>query len=95
MRPGNGGTADGRAAIISRIQTARFSTTRWRPGYDMQRVDEFLDLLVQILIGVGSLDPLMVRNTRFPFTRLREPGYVQADVDALLEEVERYASGYR
>jgi DivIVA domain-containing protein len=83
--------------MISRIQTARFSTTKWRSscaGYDMRPVDEFLDLLVQVLIGVGSLDPRMVRDTRFPVTRWRR-GYAQPDVDALLAEVERYASGYR
>lgn len=85
--------ADGHAAMISQIQNARFST-RWGSSYDEQQVDEFLDSLVQILSDGAQLDPLMVRNVRFEMTRFRH-GYTKADVDALLNEVERYASGHR
>jgi DivIVA domain-containing protein len=78
--------------MISRIQNARFSTTRLG-GYDERQVDDFLDLLIQILGSRGSLDPMVVRSATFEVARLR-PCYVKADVDALLDEVERYASGY-
>jgi DivIVA domain-containing protein len=56
MRSGHYGAADGYAAMISRIQDTRFSTTR-RRGYDERQIDEFLDLLVQILGARGSLVP--------------------------------------
>ncbi len=85
--------AGGRAAMISRIQNARFGTTR-RGGYDERQVDEFLDLLAGILGGERPLDPLMVRSASFEITRLR-PGYTKADVDVLLDEIARYASGYK
>jgi DivIVA domain-containing protein len=94
MNSGYDGAADGHAAMISRIENARFSTTRLHVGYDELEVDKFLDLLVETLSGGGSLDPQLVRDARFATTRLR-PGYSQPDVDALLEEVEQYASEYR
>jgi DivIVA domain-containing protein len=79
--------------MVSRIQNARFRTTR-RGGYDEEEVDKFLDSLVKVLSDERRLDPVMVRDTAFHIVRLR-PGYAQADVDALLEEVARYADGYR
>jgi DivIVA domain-containing protein len=81
--------------MISRIKSAKFRTTRLHAGYDDVAVDNFLDLLVKVLREQGSLDPLMVRGARFPATRRLRPGYVQADVEALLDEVERYADGHR
>jgi DivIVA domain-containing protein len=94
MRSGHQGADDDHAAMISRIENARFSTTRFGPGYDEEEVDKFLDVLVRALSDEGTLDPAMVREAKFSVTRLR-PGYNQEDVDALLDDVERYASGYR
>jgi DivIVA domain-containing protein len=87
------GATDGHAAMISRIQNARFNTT-WRGGYDEEDVDKFLDFLVQIFSDGYSLHPQIVRKAAFQVAWLR-PGYKQADVDAFLDEVELYASGHR
>jgi DivIVA domain-containing protein len=73
-------------ALIERIKTVRFSTTRLSPGYDEEEVDVFLDKLVAALSRDGQIDRSELRDVRFSRTRLR-PGYVFTDVDAFLEEV--------
>jgi DivIVA domain-containing protein len=78
-------------ALIERISTARFSTTRRGPGYDEQEVDTFLDKLIAGLNEGGRLDPAEVRGIMFTTTRLR-PGYSQQDVDDFLDEITAQAA---
>jgi DivIVA domain-containing protein len=78
--------------IIRRIESAQFSTTGWRGnGYDEGEVDAWLDDLVKSLRAGRLPDPEKLRNTVFTVTRLR-PGYVMAEVDTLLDELEMYAT---
>ena len=69
--------------------SARFSTTRLRPGYDMEQVDAFLDAVRDTFLGVRQppLTAEEIRAKQFATTRLR-PGYDEQDVDAFLEDVE-------
>lgn len=64
-----------------------FSTTRLRPGYDEQEVDDFLDTIRDTFLGRREtpLTPDEVRGIRFARTRLR-PGYVEEDVDTFLKQ---------
>jgi DivIVA domain-containing protein len=64
-----------------------FSTTRLRPGYDEEEVDDFLDTIRDTFLGVreAPLTPGEVRSVQFTRTRLR-PGYVEEDVDTFLEQ---------
>jgi DivIVA domain-containing protein len=80
------------AALIERIRTARFATTRLGPGYDEKEVDNFLDKLIADLGDIGQLDQAEVRAVKFSQTRLR-PGYTQHDVDDFLDEVIAWAAG--
>jgi DivIVA domain-containing protein len=66
-----------------------FSTTRLRPGYDMEEVDAFLDAIRDTFLGIRepSLTPHEIRTKRFPTTRLR-PGYDEEEVDAFLDAAE-------
>ncbi len=69
--------------------STRFSTTRLRPGYDMEQVDAFLDAVRDTFLGVRQ-PPLTadeVRDKQFVTTRLR-PGYDEEEVDAFLGEAE-------
>jgi DivIVA domain-containing protein len=69
--------------------SARFSTTRLRPGYDKEEVDAFLEAVRDTFLGVRQ-PPLTAEEIRvkmFSTTRLR-PGYDEEEVDAFLEEVE-------
>lgn len=78
-----------RAGLAEWLQTRKFSTTRRRPGYDMEEVDIFLDAIRDTFLGVRelSLTPGEIRNKQFSTTRLR-PGYDEAEVDAFLDEAE-------
>ena len=69
--------------------SARFSTTRLRPGYDMEQVDAFLDAVRDTFLGVRHppLTAEEIRAKQFVTTRLR-PGYDEEEVDAFLEDVE-------
>jgi DivIVA domain-containing protein len=80
------------AALIELIRTARFSTTRLRPGYDEQDVDKFLDKLIAGLGEDGRLNATRVRDVKFSTTRLR-PGYTEQEVDDFLDEVTAQAAG--
>jgi DivIVA domain-containing protein len=86
--------ADGHGAMIARIENARFTIVSSRAGYDEEQVDKFLDLVLEILRGSGSLAPELVRDARFTVVRER-PSYAQDEVDALLGEIEQYAGGRR
>jgi DivIVA domain-containing protein len=66
-----------------------FSTSRLRPGYDIEEVDAFVESIRQAFLGIGQ-PPLTadeVRDKRFSTTRLR-PGYDQEEVDAFLDAAE-------
>ena len=69
--------------------SARFSTTRLRPGYDMEQVDGFLDAVRDTFLGARQppLTAEEIRAKQFATTRLR-PGYDEQEVDAFLEGVE-------
>jgi DivIVA domain-containing protein len=66
-----------------------FSTTRLRPGYDLDQVDAFLRDIQDTFLGIRepSLTPDEIRKKQFSTTRLR-PGYDEEEVDAFLDEAE-------
>ena len=66
-----------------------FSTTRLRPGYDIEEVDAFLEAIRQTFLGIRepSLTTDEIRNKQFSTTRLR-PGYDEEEVDAFLDAAE-------
>jgi len=69
--------------------SADFSTTRLRPGYEMEEVDAFLEAIRQTFRGIRE-PPLTaddIRKSQFSTTRLR-PGYDEEEVDAYLDAVE-------
>lgn len=74
------------------VTDKRFTPTRWREGYSMQEVDEFLDRVRRTLANheqgtpVDMLSPEDVVNQRFSPTRFT-PGYDQDEVDDYLDEV--------
>jgi DivIVA domain-containing protein len=67
----------------------KFSTTRLRPGYDIDQVDAFLSAIRDTFLGIRepSLTPDEIRAKKFFTTRLR-PGYDEEEVDAFLDEAE-------
>jgi DivIVA domain-containing protein len=71
------------------VETRKFSTTRLRPGYDMEQVDAFLGAIRDTFLGIGGppLTPDEIRAKQFSTTRLR-PGYDEEEVDAFLDEAE-------
>jgi len=78
-----------RARLAEWVRASKFSTTRLRPGYDMEEVDAFLEAIRDTFLGrrKPSLTPDEIRTIRFSTTRLR-PGYAQLEVDAVLDEAE-------
>ncbi len=77
------------ARLAEWVQTAKFPTTRLRPGYDEEEVDAFLEAIRDTFLGVRE-PPLTtdeIRNKQFSATRLR-PGYDEEEVDAFLDEAE-------
>ncbi len=77
-------------SILSEWAASReFSTTRLRPGYDIEEVDAFLEAIRQTFLGIKepSLTTDEIRNKKFSTTRLR-PGYDEEEVDAFLDAVE-------
>ncbi len=95
-----GAPAAGRSSLVAggpgaspagaRSGSARFSTTRLRPGYDMEEVDGFLEAVHDTFLGVRQPPPLTaeeIRAKQFATTRLR-PGYDEQEVDAFLEDAE-------
>ena len=76
--------------VLSEWAASRdFSTTRLRPGYDIEEVDAFLEAIRQTFLGIRepSLTTDEIRNKQFSITRLR-PGYDEDEVDAFLDAVE-------
>ena len=77
------------AGLTEWVQARKFSTTRLRPGYDIDEVDAFIDAIRDSFLGVRepSLTPEEIRVRQFSTTRLR-PGYDEEEVDAFLDEAE-------
>src|SRR5271166_1855388 len=76
--------------ILSEWAASRdFSTTRLRPGYDIEGVDAFVEAIRQTFLGIRepSLTPDEIRDKQFSTTRLR-PGYDEGEVDAFLDAAE-------
>ncbi|PSL01170.1 DivIVA domain-containing protein [Haloactinopolyspora alba] len=64
-----------------------FRTTRMREGYDLDAVDDFVDLVIDALDGRSSgrgVTPEQVEGEEFKVVRMRE-GYVMDDVDDWLD----------
>ncbi len=78
-----------RAELIEWVQARKFSTTRLRPGYDIDEVDAFIDAIRDSFRGVlePSLTSGEIRVKQFSTTRLRR-GYDEEEVDAFLDEAE-------
>jgi DivIVA domain-containing protein len=69
--------------------SGEFSTTRLRPGYDLEEVDAFVEAIRQTFLGIRE-PPLAadeIRDKQFSTTRLRA-GYDEEEVDAFLDVVE-------
>lgn len=83
-----GSEVDG-AILAAWVEARTFSTTRLRPGYDMEQVDAFADAIRDTFLGIRepSLAPDEIRIIRFSTTRVR-PGYDEEEVDAFLDEAE-------
>ena len=77
------------AILAGWAEARKFSTTRLRPGYDMEEVDAFAIAIRDTFLGIRepSLTPDEIRNKQFSITRLR-PGYDEEEVDAFLDEAE-------
>jgi DivIVA domain-containing protein len=87
-QPAPGPEADG-ATLAGWVEARRFSTTRLRPGYDMEEVDAFASAIRDTFLRTRepSLTPDEIRSKQFSTTRLR-PGYDEQEVDAFLDEAE-------
>lgn len=88
------------AAMLSAqdVLNQKFSATKFRLGYDVESVDDFLDEVVRALTSWASgVRPALtaegVRAPRFPATKFRE-GYSQEEVDDFLNEVARTLRTY-
>jgi DivIVA domain-containing protein len=77
------------ADVAEWVDTKTFSTTRLRPGYRQEEVDDFLDTIRDAFLGVSAsaLTSNDVKRIRFATTRLK-PGYDEEDVDEFLDYVE-------
>lgn len=72
--------------------TPTFSMVRWREGYDVIEVDEFVDRVMATVNGQPVDQPVTARELRkvqFSPVRMRE-GYDVAEVDAFLDEAESW-----
>jgi len=83
-----------RAELTEWVQTRKFSTTRLRPGYNIDEVDAFIDAIRDSFLRVRepSLTPEEIRVKKFSTTRLR-PGYDEEEVDAFLDKAELRLAG--
>ena len=61
------------AELAEWVTTGEFSTTRLRPGYDIEEVDAFLGAIRDTFLGIRepSLTPEEIRAKQFSTTRLR------------------------
>jgi DivIVA domain-containing protein len=68
----------------------RFSPVKFREGYDMSEVDDFVDRVMATVNGLPVDRPVTVdeiRSVQFSPVRIRE-GYDVTEVDLFLEEAE-------
>lgn len=79
--------------IAQRINDARFTPLRFRHGYVMGEVDDFLDELVAA-VTAGEPIAARVQEVRFSESRMRE-AYLMEDVEAFLAELVRDVEGVR
>lgn len=78
---------------VDDVLLARFSATKFRPGYDQDEVDDFLDRVSQTLREAGTRGPMRrdvtveeLDGVTFQRTSWRE-GYAIDEVDAFLAEL--------
>jgi DivIVA domain-containing protein len=88
-----------RTAMIDRIERARFNTTMLGQGWDEREVDTFLSKIAKDLRDESPVNTAELHTASFTTTRPLYPGYVIADVQALLNQIARYTdelprSGY-
>jgi DivIVA domain-containing protein len=85
--------ADG-AMLAAWVEGRSFSTTRLRPGYEMEEVDAFGDAIRDTFLGIREppLTPEEIRLKQFSTVRLRS-GYDEEEVDAFLDEAELRLAG--
>jgi DivIVA domain-containing protein len=88
QRPESASDPDVDAA--ERAGTRAFSTTRLRPGYDIDQVDAFLSAIRDTFLGIRepSLTPDEIRGKMLSVTRFFRPSYAVEEVDALIDEAE-------
>jgi DivIVA domain-containing protein len=79
------------AAVVQRINDARFTPLRFRHGYVMTEVDDFLDELVAA-VSAGERIAARVQEARFTESRMRE-AYLIEDVEAFLADLVRDHEG--
>ena len=77
--------------LADEVRNVRFTPVRFREGYDMSEVDDFLDQVVAALESGAPVADL-VEHARFTPVRMRE-GYDMADVDDFLARVVARAGG--
>jgi len=76
-------------------QRPRFSTVRLRQGYDVEKVDEFIDRVMATVNGQPVQRPVTAdetRNIAFSSVWMRE-GYDVAEVDLFLDQAEEWLRG--
>jgi DivIVA domain-containing protein len=76
---------------------AEFTRVRWREGYDIDQVDQFVQRLLATLDGRPVDNPVTVdevRNVAFDPVRLRE-GYDVREVDQFLDLAVGWLNGTR
>lgn len=76
---------DDTAAVVQRINDARFTPLRFRHGYVMTEVDDFLDELVAA-VSAGQSIAGLVTEARFSESRMREC-YLIEDVERFLHQL--------
>ena len=80
-----------RDEFVDRVDNARFTPLRFRLGYGMTEIDQFLDEL-SAAISRGESIADLVRNAHFPEYRTRECYLIQ-DVDEFLVQLVRDYEG--
>lgn len=75
--------------LITQVQRSKFSITKFRDGYDLEDVDEFLDHLVLKLQQDASRPELLqlLGSAQFRVTKFRD-GYLAEQVDSFLENLQ-------
>jgi len=77
-------------ATARQIKTTKFRV-RWRAGYDMREVDDYLMTLERALIRGESFNGAEISARQFSPAKRFAPGYLKEDVRRLLDSVAQYA----